>query len=162
MTAILCPQYVSYYIFIIELIKFYCAFAVGILRAIVRDTMRQSTSLVVMWELLPHTESKRILSYNISYLNINNIQCFMNFSVITNITGTQYTMSNLQEATVYSITVSGILEYGETNDNLTASTLAAGQHSVIYQQQNFMMLISVIHFLMQFHLPHPFLSIYLL
>ena len=78
--------------------------------------------------------------------NINNIPCFMNFSIITNITGSQYTLRNLQEATVYSITVSGILEYGETNDYLTASTLAAGQHSVIYKQQNFMMFISVIHF----------------
>ena len=123
--------------------------------------MRQSTSLVVMWELLPPAESESILSYNISYSNINNIQCFMNFSVITNITGTQYTLSNLQEATVYSITVSGILEYGETNDYLTASTLAAGQHSTISKQQ-LMLFISVIHFLMQFHLPLPFLSIYLL
>ena len=31
--------------------------------------------------------------------------------------------------------MSGILEYGETNDYLTASTLAAGQHSVISKQQ---------------------------
>ena len=59
----------------------------------------------------------------------------MNFSIITNITGSQYTLRNLEEATEYSITVSGILEYGETNDYLTASTLAAGQHSVISKQQ---------------------------
>ena len=117
----------------------------GTLRAIVPDTMRQSTSLVVMWELLPPAQSQSILSYNISYLNIDNIQCFMNFSVIASITGTEYTLSNLEEATVYSITVSGILEYGETNDYLIASRLAAGQHSVIYKQQNFMMFISVIH-----------------
>ena len=47
---------------------------------------------------------------------------------------------------MYSITVSGILEYGKTNDYLTASTLAAGQHSIISKQQNFMMFISVIQF----------------
>ena len=130
---------------IIWLITFYCVFNVGTLHAIVHDTMRQSTSLVVMWGLLSPNKSESILSYNISYSNINNIQCFMNFSVITNITETQYTLSNLQEATEYSITVSGILEYGETNDYLIASTLAAGQHSVIYKQQK-MVFISVIHF----------------
>ena len=124
---------------------FYCVFDVGTLHAIVRDTMRQSTSLVVMWDLLLPNKSESILSYNISYSNINNIPCFMNFSVITNITETQYTLSNLEEATEYSITVSGILEYGETNDYLTASTLAAGQHSTIYKQQK-MVFISVIHF----------------
>ena len=118
----------------------------GTLRAIVPDTMRQSTSLVVMWELLSPAESRSIIFYNISYSNVNNIQCFINFSVITNITGTQYTLSNLEEATEYSITVSGILEYGKANDYLTASTLAAGQHSTISKQQNFMMFIFVIHF----------------
>ena len=69
----------------------------------------------------------------------------MSFGVITNIIGTQYTLNNLEEATVYSITVSGILEYGETNDYLTASTLAAGQHSTISKQQ-IMLFVSVIHF----------------
>ena len=116
-------------------------------KALKYSTMRQSTSLVVMWELLSPTERESNLFYNISYSNINNIPCFVNFSVTTNITGTQYTLSNLLEATEYSITVSGILEYGETNDYLTASTLAAGQHSVISKQQNLMMFISVIHFL---------------
>ena len=92
--------------------------------------------LVVIYIYVMKAESESILFYNISYSNINNIPCFMNFSVITNITGTQYTLRNLQEATEYSITVSGILEYGETNDYLTASTLAAGQHSTISKQQN--------------------------
>ena len=43
----------------------------------------------------------------------------------------QYTLRNLQEATEYSITVSGVLSDGEDRNHLTVSTLAAGQHLLV-------------------------------
>ena len=78
----------------------------------------------IMWELLSNTVS----SYTISYQNINNTECFMDYSTISNITAMNYTLRNLQEATEYSITVSGILSDGKTKVPLRATTLAAGQH----------------------------------
>ena len=79
-----------------------------------------------MWKLLSTSES--ISSYTISYTNTNNTQCFMNSSILTEITGMQYTLRNLQAATEYSITVSAISSDDEASkDYLIATTLAAGQ-----------------------------------
>ena len=102
-------------------------FYVELLHATVIHTMTQSTSLVVMWELLSPTETTP--TYTISYSNINNTDCFTDSDVITDITAMQYTLSNLQEATEYNVTVSTTLTNGrEERDSLTATTLAAGQH----------------------------------
>ena len=68
-------------------------------------------------------------SYTISYSNTNNTQCFTTSNTISGITAseTMYTLTELQEATEYSITVTAILSDGETGeDNLTATTMAAG------------------------------------
>ena len=66
-----------------------------------------------MWKILSTSES--ISSYTISYTNTNNTQCFMNSSMLTEITGMQYTLRNLQEVTEYSITVSAILSVDEAS-----------------------------------------------
>ena len=68
-------------------------------------------------------------SYSISYSNTNNTQCFTSSNTISGITAseTMYTLTELQEATEYSITVTAILSDGQTaEDNLTATTMAAG------------------------------------
>ena len=70
-----------------------------------------------------------IASYSISYSNTNNTQCFTTCNTISGITAsvTMYTLTELQEATEYSITVTAILSDGETGeDSLTATTMAAG------------------------------------
>ena len=82
-----------------------------------------------MWELLSPTEI--IPTYAISYRNTNNTQCFSDSDTVTGIAAMQYTLRNIQEATEYSITVSGILSNGEARDYLTVNTLAAGQQLYI-------------------------------
>ena len=84
--------------------------------------MQQSTSLVVMWDI-----TKRVISYSISYYNTN-IQCFSDSNIITGISSseTMYTLTHLQEATEYSITLTAILSDGETKSSFMATTMAAG------------------------------------
>ena len=84
--------------------------------------MQQSTSLVVMWDI-----TKRVISYSISYYNTN-IQCFSDSNIITGISSieTMYTLTDLQEATEYSITLNAILSDGETESSFMATTMAAG------------------------------------
>ena len=102
-------------------------FYVELLHATVIRTMTSSTSLVVMWELLSPTETPP--TYTISYSNTNNTDCFTDSGVITDITAMQYTLSNLQEATEYNVTVSTTLTNGrEERDSLTTTALAAGQN----------------------------------
>ena len=87
--------------------------------------MRLSTSLLVVWEFL--STSKTVSTYTISYFNSNNKQCFNSSNNSPDITETMYTLTGLQEATEYSITVTAILSDGETGeDSLTATTMAAG------------------------------------
>ena len=87
--------------------------------------MRLSTSLLVVWEFL--STSKTVSTYTISYLNSSNKQCFNSSNNFPDITETMYTLTGLQEATEYSITVTAILSDGETEeDSLTATTMAAG------------------------------------
>ena len=64
-------------------------------------------------------------SYTISYSNTISIQCFNSSNTISGNTASEamYTLTELQEATEYSITVTAILSDGETEeDNLTATT----------------------------------------
>ena len=92
----------------------------------VSDTMIQSTSLVVMWELLSSIET--FSTFTISYSNTNNTQCFNDTDLITidDSTARQYALMDLQEATEYSITVSVVLNGVESRDSLIATTHAAG------------------------------------
>ena len=87
--------------------------------------MRQPNSLVIMWELL---STSTLFTLTISYVNINNTQCFNDSNTIPSITEMIYTLRNLQEATEYSINVSVILiPSGEKEtEQLNTTTLAAG------------------------------------
>ena len=83
-----------------------------------------TTSVIISWTL---DDSVTATSYIISYSNTNP-PCFtVSYDDITGIIETMYTLTVLQEATEYSITVTAILSDGETGeDSLTASTMAAG------------------------------------
>ena len=85
-----------------------------------------TTSLTISWTL---DDSVTATSYTISYSNTNT-QCFtVSYDDISGITAseTMYTLTELQEATEYSITMTAILSDGETGeDSLTATTMAAG------------------------------------
>ena len=82
------------------------------------------TSLAISWILNDLTAT----SYTISYSNINT-QCFTDSNeVITGITESIYTLTDLQEATEYSITVTAILSDGNTEiGSLTSTTMDAGK-----------------------------------
>ena len=84
--------------------------------------MQPSTSLVVLWDI-----SDGVSSYSISYCNTN-IQCFSDSNIITGINDneTMYTLTDLQEATEYSITLTAILSDGEIESSFMATTIAAG------------------------------------
>ena len=86
--------------------------------------MRQPNSLVIMWELLSTTT---LSTLTISYVNFNNIECFTDSNtILTSITAMIYTLSNLQEATEYSINVSVTLSGEKETEHLSTATLAAG------------------------------------
>lgn len=129
--AILFQKYVSYLSKITHLFSSIVLAYIGLLRATVLKTMKQSTSLVVTWELLSPTET--IPTYTISYSNTNNTDCFTDSDVITDITAMQYTLSNLQEATEYNVTVSTTLTNGRVErDSLTTTTLARIYVYILY------------------------------
>ena len=82
-----------------------------------------------MWELLSIIETWT--TYVISYLNTNNTQCFLDANSITDILSSErmHTLSNLQEATEYSITVFVILnDKTISKEIIVAATQAAGQY----------------------------------
>ena len=85
-----------------------------------------TTSLTISWTL---HDSVTATSYTISYSNTNT-QCFTeSYDDITGITGSEtvYTLSELQEGAEYSITVTAMLNDGETEeDSLRAITMATG------------------------------------
>ena len=86
--------------------------------------MRQPNSLVIMWELLSTTT---ISTLTISYINFNNTQCFTDSNtILSSITAMIYTLSNLQEATEYSINVSVTLNDEKETGHLCTATHAAG------------------------------------
>ena len=70
-------------------------------------------------------------SYSISYSNTNNTQCFTDSNDITDISAseTMYTLTELQEATEYSITVTVILRDGVMKEkNLVTATMESGKY----------------------------------
>ena len=86
-----------------------------------------TTSLTITWTL-DDDVTVTIESYTISYSNTNT-ECFSDSDEITGIAAseTMYTLTDLQEDTEYSITVTVLVSDGETvEDNITAITLAAG------------------------------------
>ena len=88
---------------------------------------RQFTSLTVMWKF--QLTDNTVSTYSISYSNTNNTQCFTDSNDISGISAseTMYTLVNLHKGTEYSITVTAILNDGETaQDSLTATTLPDG------------------------------------
>ena len=82
-------------------------------------------SLTISWTL---DDSVTVTSYTISYSNTNT-DCFNDSDNITDITAsdTMYNLTDLEEGTEYSITVTALLSDGGTAvDNLTAITTATG------------------------------------
>ena len=73
-------------------------------------------------------------SYNISYFNTRNTQCFTHSDDITGVAAseTMYTLTDLQEGTDYAITVTALLREGNiVKDSLTATTMDAGQYTLV-------------------------------
>ena len=84
-----------------------------------------SNSLTISWTL---DDRLSATNYTISYFNTNT-DCFTDSSDITGIAAseTMYTLTDLQEDTEYSITVTAQMSDGEAAENsLTATTMAAG------------------------------------
>ena len=88
-------------------------------------TSTSTTSLAISWMLDDNVTAS---NYSISYSNTNT-DCFINSDDITGITAseTMYTLTDLEEGTEYSITVTALLSDGGTaEDSLTATTTATG------------------------------------
>ena len=84
-----------------------------------------TTSLTISWTL---DDSVTATNYSISYSNTDT-DCFTDSDDVTDIAAseTMYTLTDLQEGTEYSITVTALLSDGETaEDSLTTTTTAAG------------------------------------
>ena len=85
------------------------------------------TSLTISWDL---EDSLTATTFTISYSNTNT-DCFTDFSTISDIADseTMYTLTGLEEGTEYSITVTATLTGGggTEQDNITATTMAAGE-----------------------------------
>ena len=86
-----------------------------------------TTSLTVSWTLVL-AEGVAATNFTISYSNTDT-QCFTVSNDITDIAAseTMYNVTDLQEGTEYSITVTAMLsDGGSGGDSLTATTMAAG------------------------------------
>ena len=84
-----------------------------------------TTSLAISWTLATDVTAT---SFTISYSNTDT-QCFPDSNDIAGIAAseTMYTVTDLQEGTEYSITVTAMLsDGGSGGDSLTATTMAAG------------------------------------
>ena len=74
-------------------------------------------------------DSTTVTGYSISYSNTDT-QCFTDSLTVTHIgaSETSRTLTNLEEGTEYTITVTALLTGGGTDeDSITATTLAAGK-----------------------------------
>ena len=88
-------------------------------------TTTSTTSLALSWTL---DNNVTATDYTISYSNTNT-DCFTDSDDITGIATSEamYNLTDLQEGTEYSITITALLSDGETaEDSLTATTMAAG------------------------------------
>ena len=85
-----------------------------------------TTSLTISWIL---QQNWTATAYIISYSNKNNTDCVSHSNTISGIVGSQtmYTMTGLEEATEYSITVTAFLVGGRTAVGTnSATTVTAG------------------------------------
>ena len=83
-----------------------------------------ATSVTILWTL---DDSVTATSYTISYSNTNT-QCFTESydDITVTASETMYTLTGLQEATEYSITVTAILSDRYLTATTMATTMAAG------------------------------------
>ena len=102
---------------------------IGALYVDIKSTF--TSSLTISWTL---DDTLTATSYTISYSNTNT-DCFIDSNNIIDISGTMYTLTDLQEATEYSITVTAILDDRVTTKlsdrntaeaSITATTLVSG------------------------------------
>ena len=95
-----------------------------------------ATSVTVAWTL---TNGMNAASYNISYSNTNNTDCFSDTRSGISASGTSHTLHGLEEGTEYFITVTATLSGGDgrgaadtltgggsAERSITASTMTAG------------------------------------
>ena len=122
-----------------------------------------STSLNISWSL---ADGAAVTGYSISYSNTDT-QCFTDSDTVSGITAgeTGHTLTDLEEATEYTITVTALLTGGGSGeDSITATTRAAGEvacsHDSLsnYSFHDF----SLILYSIQLHLPLPPLSVHLM
>ena len=84
-----------------------------------------STSLAISWSL---ADGAAVTGYSISYSNTDT-QCFTDSDAVSGVAAgeTSHTLTNLEEATEYTITVTALLTGGGSDEeSTTATTLAAG------------------------------------
>ena len=87
---------------------------------------RHSTSLTLSWSLV---DGAAVTGYSISYTNTDT-QCFTDSDTVSGIAAgeTSHTLTDLEEGTEYTITVTALLTGGVSDeDSVTATTLAAGE-----------------------------------
>ena len=91
------------------------------------------TSLTISWELAPNTS---VDNYRIVYSSAD-IQCRSDMSSLFGISAgeTKYILTELNEGTEYTITVTAMLAGGETDeDSIIATTMAACERSNVFTQ----------------------------
>ena len=85
-----------------------------------------STSLAISWSL---ADGAAVTGYSISYSNTDT-QCFTDSDTVSGVAAgeTSHTLTDLEEATEYTITVTALLTGGGSDeDSVTATTPAAGE-----------------------------------
>ncbi len=88
--------------------------------------VHSATNLTISWTL---ADGAAVTGYGISYSNTDT-QCFTDSDTVTGIAAGEisHTLTDLEEATEYTITVTALLAGGESvADNIIATTLAAGE-----------------------------------
>ena len=105
-----------------------------------------STSLAISWSL---ADGAAVTGYSIFYSNTDR-QCFTDSDTVSGIAAgeTSHTLTDLEEGTEYTITVTALLTGGGSDeDNVTATTLAAGGwlHNSNYLSLMFYLFYVVLH-----------------